>query len=174
MYLAGNHDSVPANTFYSDGRQSWQYEHLAKIWGADLNNDANALATLRRGGYYAAQPTKGLTVISLNVNYWAVQNPAASSGTEGAAMMSWFGTEMAAAEARGDAVHILGHQPPQDTGTSTVAGGWSWLPGYWGQYCAIISKHQSIVRGQFYGHIHIDQWTLTRECKAKVSYTMRV
>jgi hypothetical protein len=60
--------------------------------------------------------------------------------------------------------HILGHQPPQDTGVATTAGGWSWLPGYWGHYCNLINKHRKIVRGQFFGHIHIDQWTLTREC----------
>jgi sphingomyelin phosphodiesterase len=105
----GNHDSTPANVFHGNndngaGQQSWQYNHLAKLWAADLGNDANALATVRRGGYYAVQPRKGLTVISLNVNYWAVQNPAASNGAEGERMMEWLGTELAAAEGRGDAV----------------------------------------------------------------------
>ena len=40
--------------------------------------DKAALATLARGGYYAVEATPNLTVVSLNVNYWVGQNPAAS------------------------------------------------------------------------------------------------
>ena len=108
----------------------------------------------------------GLRVISLNINYWVVQNTVravsmlclsmtlstaqqqrqkidaahvtltgrfvrqeagaagSSAAAEGGIMMAWLNTELAAAESKGDAVHILGHQPPTDS---------AWLPGWWGQ-----------------------------------------
>ena len=112
----------------------------------------------------------GLTVISLNINYWVVQNTVravsrlclsitlsvthstaqrqrqkigaahvpvtgrfvrqeagaagSSAAAEGGIMMAWLNTQLAAAESKGDAVHILGHQPPTDS---------AWLPGWWGQ-----------------------------------------
>jgi len=169
----GNHDSAPGDVFYGmndggAGRQSWQYENLTALWGEDLGlNGGNPAArdTLRRGGYYsvpAAAP--GLTVVSLNINYWVLQNPEAVKPTstaaqEGVRMMAWFEAELAAAAARGDAVHVLGHQPPTDGGAP------SWLPGYWGRYTALCSEYAATLRGQFYGHIHIDQWTLTRTCR---------
>jgi hypothetical protein len=170
----GNHDSAPGDVFYGmndepapgGGRQSWQYENLTALWAADLGlpADAAAEATLRRGGYYAvAGAAPGLTVISLNVNYWVLQNPEAAkpnstAAREGARMMAWLGDELRAAAARGDAVHVLGHQPPAAGGAPL------WLPGYWGQFTALCNAYRDTIRGHFFGHIHIDQWTLTRAC----------
>ena len=54
---------------------------------------------------------------------------------------------------QGDAVHILGHQPPTDG---------AWLPGYWDKFTRLCSEYRTTIKGQFFGHIHIDQWTLTR------------
>ena len=142
--------------------------------GGDLGHDPSALSSLRRGGYYAYSPVPGLRVISLNINYWVVQNTVravsmlclsmysfhhsfrhlftaqrqrqkvdasnvpvtgrfgrqeagaagSSAAAEGGIMMAWLNTQLAAAESKGDAVHILGHQPPTDS---------AWLPGWWGQ-----------------------------------------
>ena len=30
---------------------------------------------------------------------------------------------------------------------------------------ALCSRYQHTIKGQFFGHIHIDQWTLTRSCQ---------
>ena len=70
---------------------------------------------MKKGGYFAAQPLPGLTVLSLNINYWATMNSQISSNTtlahaEGLAQFAWLAAELAAAAARNDAVHILGHQ----------------------------------------------------------------
>jgi hypothetical protein len=167
----GNHDSVPGDIYYGlnddgKGQQSWEYNNLTELWGADVGRDPATLATIRRGGYYSSRAAKGLTVISLNINYWVVQNseaskPGSTAEAEGKRMMEWFGTELAAAAAVGDAVHILGHQPPTDT---------AWLPGYWGQYAQLCGKFKQTIKGQFYGHIHIDQWTLTRACRNNTAH----
>jgi hypothetical protein len=65
-------------------------------------------------------------------------------------------------QARGDAVHLLGHQPP-DGG---AGGGAAWRDGMWPRFSALVSKHRDTVKGSFFGHVHVDQWTLTRECAA--------
>lgn len=72
----------------------------------------------------------GLTLISLNINYWVEMNPSAGtpgSGAyvEGQAQFVWFEEQLAAAKARGERVHILGHQTPGDVG------GAQWVKGLW-------------------------------------------
>ena len=53
-------------------------------------------------------------------------------------------------------MHVLGHQPPT---------GGAWHAGYWPQYTSLCAKYRHVIKGQFYGHIHVDQWTLTRDCR---------
>ena len=106
----GNHDSVPGDVYYGfnddgKGSQSWEYNNLTALWGADIGSERAGLSTLRRGGYYATRPMEGLTVISLNINYWVTQNSEMSKANssaqrEGTRMMEWFGAELASAEAR--------------------------------------------------------------------------
>lgn len=170
----GNHDSVPGDVYYGanddgKGQQSWEYNNLTALWADDVGDDPRSAETIRRGGYFASHAAApGLTVISLNINYWVVQNPEAakagsSAAAEGARMMGWLGDELAAAEARGDAVHILGHQPPT---------GDAWLPGYWNEFTRLCGKYRKTIKGQFFGHIHVDQWTLTRSCRNMSSGTL--
>eukprot|EP00937_MAST-01D_sp_MAST-1D-sp2_P004275 g4275.t1 len=172
----GNHDSAPGDVFYGmndggKGQQSWQLENLTALWSGDLGLGADPAArdTLRRGGYYAVRAAAGLVVLSLNVNYWVSQNPQAvlqnsTAAQEGTRMLAWFGRQLAAAEARGDAVHVLGHQPPTDDNGAAI-----WLPGRWASYTALCSRYARTLRGQFFGHIHVDQWTLTRTCRSNGS-----
>jgi len=109
----GNHDSVPGDVYYGanddgKGQQSWEYNNLTELWADDVGSasDPSIAQTIRRGGYYASRTAAtGLTVVSLNINYWVVQNPEAakpgsSAAAEGARMMSWLGTVLAAAEAK--------------------------------------------------------------------------
>lgn len=72
----------------------------------------------------------GLSLISLNVNYWVVMNEDATSPTSGAfaegqAQFVWLEAQLSAAESNGDHVHILGHQTPGDVG------GAAWVSGFW-------------------------------------------
>lgn len=89
----GNHDSVPGDVYYGlnddgKGQQSWEYNNLTVLWGAEVGTDTATTATLKRGGYYSSQAAKGLTVISLNINYWVVQNSeAAKAGSRFALKM---------------------------------------------------------------------------------------
>lgn len=167
----GNHDSVPGDVYYGlnddgNGLQSWEYNNLTALWGGDIGSERAGLSTLKRGGYYATRPLKGLTVISLNINYWVKQNSElakanSSAQLEGDRMMEWFAAELASAHAAGDSVHVLGHQPP------TLG---AWHEGYWPQYTSLCARYRHVIKGQFYGHIHVDQWTLTRDCRNSTAH----
>ena len=121
------------------------------------------LGTLKRGGYFSTVAAPNLTVISLNVNYWVHMNSAAvapAGDAEGRRMMPWLEAELVTAEAGGHAVHILGHQPPTDKDMQPA-----WIDGYWPQYTALCERFKRSIQGHFYGHIHVDKWTLTRACR---------
>ena len=162
----GNHDSVPGDVFYGgnengNGSQSWLYNNLTGLWGADVG--PGGLGTLKRGGYFSTVAAPNLTVISLNVNYWVHMNSAAvapAGEAEGRRMMAWLEAELVTAEAGGHAVHILGHQPPTDKDMQPA-----WIDGYWPQYTALCERFKRSIQGHFYGHIHVDKWTLTRACR---------
>ena len=150
------------------GKQRWLYEGAAELWGDDIG--ADAAADLRIRGYFASvRPVPGLnlTVVALNINYWALQNPQAAAAPDGAQMMEWFAAQLEAAAARGDAVHILGHQPPLElaSASDTSPAAPLWRPGYYANFTAIVGRAAAQVSvTSFFGHIHTDQWTLTRGC----------
>ena len=80
----GNHDSSPGDVYYGDSRQAWLYSNVsASLWGMGL--DASELKSLERGGYFAHSYVKGLTVVSLNINYWVTQNSQATDPNSTAA-----------------------------------------------------------------------------------------
>lgn len=139
--------SVPGDVYYAGPEQAWEYDNLTALWAPDLDHNPDALATVTKGGYFAAQPLPGLTVLSLNINYWVTMNSQATSNTtlahaEGVAQFEWLAAELAAAAGRKDAVHILGHQPP-----TAEPGSRSWLPGYYAKFSALCGAHKEIIKG---------------------------
>lgn len=152
--------------FYAQEKQSWLYGNLTGLWAPDVGHDSAALATIKRGGYYATNPTPKLTVVSLNVNFWVDQNPAAKTDAgakaEGEKQFQFLEQTLEAASAAGRAVHILGHQPPVDTASPLSP---LWLPHHYARFSSIISRYKTVVRGMFFGHIHTDQFTILRECR---------
>ena len=145
---------------------------MTSQWKDDLGGDAAALATLGRGGYFATRPLPGranLTVVSLNVNYWAQQNPelknASSAATaEGLRMFVWLEQQLEEAAERGDAVHLLGHQPP--TGDQLSPGSGVWMPGNYARFAGLLSRFKGTVKASFWGHVHSDYWSLVRACSS--------
>ena len=175
----GNHDSAPGDVFHTAAEgQSWLYDNLTALWGPDVRQIPSALRTIARGAYYsvpAAAP--GLTVISLNINYWSVQvtlhrcgpaalwatdpcgplfyllqnsqltNATAHAYAEGIRQFEWLEEELEAATARQEAVHILGHQPPITGGSLARA----WLTGNYARFSGIVERHSATIKGMFFG-----------------------
>jgi hypothetical protein len=165
----GNHDSVPGDVFGGTAGQAWMYRNLSALWAPDLADDAAALATVLQGGWFAARPAAGLTVVSLNINYWCTYANGDGAAALAESQFSWLEEVLAAATARGDAVHMLGHEPPGDAAPREWAqwGGETngqWAAGWWARFTGLCARYSGTIKGHFYGHVHTDQWTLLRSC----------
>jgi hypothetical protein len=161
----GNHDSTPFDTFNNTASQAWLYDATAPSFTADFAADAAAAASFQAGGWYATSgPLPGLTIVSLNINYWVNLNPAvdALSGDPGAlalgeAQFAFLDATLASVNATGGRAFILGHEPPQG----------AWLTGLYSRYRAIVSQFPACtVAASFWGHSHVDQFSVVRSCTA--------
>ncbi|XP_070394579.1 sphingomyelin phosphodiesterase-like [Dermacentor albipictus] len=153
--VVGNHEAVPPNLFPETDRSDaqhaeksqWLYDTLAEDWKVWLPEDA--LATVRRAGYYVAKPREGLRLISLNTNFcynfnfWLFVN-----STDPGNQLRWLVDELLDAERVGDKVHLIGHIPP---GLPDCLDTWSAM------FHRIVERFSSTVVGQFYGHTHYDE-----------------
>ncbi|XP_058161802.1 sphingomyelin phosphodiesterase [Dasypus novemcinctus] len=147
----GNHESTPVNSFpppFIEGNRSshWLYEAMAEAWEPWL--PAEALRSLRTGGFYSLSPRPGLRLISLNMNFCSRENFwLLINSTDPAGQLQWLVGELQAAEDRGDKVHIIGHIPPGHCLKS-----WSW------NYYRIVARYENTLAGQFFGHTHVDEF----------------
>ncbi|KAK3870502.1 hypothetical protein Pcinc_024280 [Petrolisthes cinctipes] len=150
----GNHASAPVNSFvvpaaYDSGfDMAWLYESVAEMWSHWLPYTTQE--DIRLGGFFSYSPIPGLRVISLNMNYcntlnwWLLLENADPVGE-----LQWLINTLAAAEASGELVHILGHIPPGGGDCDHI---WSHV------YTQIITRFESTIRGMFFGHKHKDSF----------------
>ena len=157
--VLGNHDSSPGDVFDGSEAMAWLYQSLLASFGADFSADASALADLACCGWYSTpSPQAGLRIVALNTNYLSPLNPllANASGPAallGARQLAWLNATLAAAAAAGEAVHILGHIPPV-----------GWAPGVYDAFRAALTVHRGVVSSLFFGHDHVDESIIVREC----------
>lgn len=158
----GNHEGVPGDVFGSSAEMQWLYGPLADgAFGRDLAGDAAALVTLRAGGWYTTIIGKDVHLIALNTNYWGSFNPAHTGNTSAAALLGeaqfqWLNATLAAIAASQSTAIIIGHIPPRDA---------SWLPGFFSRFRAILTAYP-VVLSEFFGHLHVDQFSVIRSCTA--------
>ena len=158
----GNHDSSPGDYFGSEEEMSWLYGALADgAFGADLQGDTQALTSLRHGGWYTTNLTQTTALIALNTNYWGAFNPARGgpSGSATAALgeeqFTWLNATLASLRATSRSALVIGHIPPKEG---------SWLPGFYTRYRALLTQHHPVVLAAFFGHNHVDEFTIVRAC----------
>lgn len=158
----GNHDTSPGDVFDDSSAMSWLYAGVLGSFGADFAGDTRALADLAFGGWYSTSvPTlPGLRVCALNANYYAGTNPLIFNSSSAAAAMgrtqlAWLNSTLAAAAAAGERVWILGHQPPS-----------AWLPDRVEAYRAVLTPFRDVVAVELFGHDHVDEPQIVRECNA--------
>jgi len=78
------------------------------------------------------------------------------NGTDPLGQLVWLRNELYAAENNNQSVFIIGHIPP---GCSTCISAWS------SRYRALIDRFSYLIRGQFFGHTHVDQFEVVRSYK---------
>ncbi|KAH1003584.1 hypothetical protein HUJ04_003485 [Dendroctonus ponderosae] len=150
----GNHEAAPVNSFpppfvsNPDSSIAWLYDELDAQWRKWLPSSVSN--TVRRGAFYSVLVRPGFRLISLNMNYcnnknwWLLLN-----STDPATELQWFIYELQSAEFNGEKVHVIGHIPP---GHSDCLKVWS------RNYYAIISRYESTIISQFFGHTHYDEF----------------
>jgi hypothetical protein len=161
--VLGNHDSTPGDVFGSSDEMAWLYTNLTTIFGSSFPTDKAALASLLQSGWYATkmpvQTGPGLYVVALNTNYWTSLNSALSNTSGpayalGVAQFAWLNTTLSSLNATGARAYIIGHIPPAS----------AWLPNFYARYRQILTLYPSTVVASFFGHTHVDQFTIVRSC----------
>ncbi|XP_054737403.1 sphingomyelin phosphodiesterase isoform X2 [Anastrepha obliqua] len=152
----GNHESAPVNSFpppyvnQVDISISWLYDELDVQWRRWLPQSVSH--TVRRGAFYSVLVRPGFRIISLNMNYcnnknwWLLLN-----STDPATELQWFIYELQSAEFSNEKVHVIGHIPPGHPDCLKV---WS------RNFYRIISRYESTITAQFYGHTHFDEFEM--------------
>ena len=162
----GNHDTTPGDIYYGTNEMQWLYNNLTKIFGNDFSNDKEALSTLLHGGWYVTPVTSittgpGLYIIALNTNYWTTLNSQLTNTSSEAYQLGqeqfiWLNTTLSNLTIQNKKVLISGHIPP----------GGFWLTGYWTIFRKIMTLYPNTVIASFFGHTHVDQFTIVRSCQA--------
>ncbi|GAB1600640.1 sphingomyelin phosphodiesterase-like [Argonauta hians] len=153
--VVGNHESSPVNSFppeFIHGNNSihWLYAALNESWSHWLPE--STYSTISNGAFYTISPYHGFRIVSLNTNYcnnmnwWLLINM-----TDPNNELSWLINVLQKAEDNKEKVHIIGHIPP---GTDDCLKAWS------NNYYKIISRYESTIAAQFFGHTHMDSYEI--------------
>lgn len=153
--ILGNHEVHPCNLYppeyMNKGKFSiqWLFNATAEFWKDFL--PAEALETVRKGGYYSVSPKEGFRVIAINsnigyyYNFWLVLDDQDPYG-----QLQWLSDELQKAEDNNEVVHILSHV----TAGTEMASSWA------EQLRLIIRRYHNVIGGIFNGHTHIDEFNL--------------
>ncbi|CAF0981469.1 unnamed protein product [Rotaria sordida] len=149
----GNHEAAPCNMYPTPNIRSdnisWLYEVLADNW-IKLGLSADTRESILQGAFYTTIVRPGLRLISLNMNYCAQENFwLFINSTDPLNQLQWFIQWLQYAEDHEEKVHIIGHHPPNSCLTA-----FSW------NYYKIVNRYENTIAGQFFGHIHADEFTV--------------
>lgn len=152
----GNHEFYPADLFdpFNQTKNEKTLNITSDLWREWIGDEAYEL--YRKRAYYTKKhPDSNLRIISLNtmdcdvLNFNIVKNP-----TDPILQFTWLENVLRQAEKDNEVVYIIGHIPPGDsTYTSQCSK----------RYNALIDRFSNIVRGQFYGHTHYDEFRTVHE-----------
>ncbi|KAF4637428.1 hypothetical protein G7Y89_g661 [Cudoniella acicularis] len=155
---AGNHEAAPANAFppaaiSSTNSAQWVYDTLSADWLNSIGTTAVSEAE-KFGAYSVKYPNGNLRVISLNTNFYYVQNywlyeNAMEADPSG--QLAWLVNELQAAETAGERVYIIGHMP-MGLGDALRDGS-----NYFDQ---IVNRYSATIAALFFGHTHVDQFEI--------------
>ncbi|CAG9325212.1 unnamed protein product [Blepharisma stoltei] len=148
--VIGNHDCFPMD-FFNPGHEQVLIGNLSEWWEGWLSPEEIQQFSIN-GFYSALEPNTGFRVIGINnilgdnLNIFLVPN-----NTDPSQMLEWLRNELYQAEKNNEPVIIIGHIPNGD----------KFLDSDWARhYRVIVNRFQNIIRGQFFGHTHYDEFTV--------------
>uniref|UniRef100_A0AAF5I0N5 Sphingomyelin phosphodiesterase n=1 Tax=Strongyloides stercoralis TaxID=6248 RepID=A0AAF5I0N5_STRER len=158
FWAIGNHEGVPVNSFAphtlpEQYRPTWIYKTIRYAGSEWLPREEYGNFDYR--GSWAVMVQENLKLITINTgycettNFWLYLNQ-----TDPDESLSWLVTQLYDSEKKGTYVHILAHIPP---GNEECLEGWS------RNYYRIVNRFSETITGQFFGHVHIDGFTVFYE-----------
>ncbi|KAG4074682.1 hypothetical protein HA402_004553 [Bradysia odoriphaga] len=154
--VLGNHDTHPSNLFApnsvtdSTASTKWLYDFVVDQWRNWLPE--HALNSLREGGYYTFIFRRNFRIIALNNNVCYTKNIWILHERDSLkAQLQWLYETLKEAEMNSEKVHIVGHIPPNFDGCYKP-----WVT----EYISIVNRFAHIISGQFYGHSHLDEFSI--------------
>ena len=155
----GNHVAYQADQFdFIHNQDSWLLEESGEIWSQFLT--PAALSPFKKHGYYTQLDREtSLRIIALNcllydtMNFYKLIN-----STDPYSQLAWLNSTLYEAEANNESVYIVSHLPPC-CGFVNVDFGH--------RYGGLVERYENIIKGQFHGHTHWDQFTIFMSKDAK-------
>lgn len=151
--IFGSHDAglVGQYNFTSNNPLS---SAAANMWSKWIGTKA-ASSLSKYGRYSLIHRNTNLKIIAINTlacdyrNFWLLVNV-----TDPGENLKFLWDELKSAEQNFQFVYIIGHIPP---GSDSCLSTWS------KHYQVLIRRYSNIVRGQFFGHHHKDEYKLTKD-----------
>jgi len=154
---AGNHEASPTNSFPTlkegDSSEQWVFDALSSDWSQWIGATA-AQVTKSFGAYSAKYPNGNIRIISINTNFYYVQNYWMYEDPmeiDPSGQFAWLVKELDAAEQNKENVYIIGHTP---MGSSDAFHDGS---NYFDQ---IVNRYSNTIAALFFGHTHVDQFEI--------------
>jgi len=152
----GNHEEAITDQFYP-----YSLEENKKFL-AEMNDifhmwiGEEESKTFSEYGYFTTKlKDTNLRIISLNcflcdiLNFYLIRDP-----TDPFKQFDWLESVLRKAEQDNEAIFIISHIPPGDT---------TYMSECSRRYNAIVDRFQNIIRGQFFGHTHYDEFKVINE-----------
>lgn len=152
----GNHEEYIADQYdpFDMERENEFLETMANINKPFLGQEEYVMFKLN--GYYSSKvKNSNLRIISYNcflcdiMNFFIIKDP-----TDPGKQFEWIERTLRQAEKDNEYVIIIGHIPPGDS---------TYFSECSKRYNALVDRFSNIIRGQFYGHTHYDEFRVIPE-----------
>ena len=152
----GNHEEYIADQYdpYNDLREKEFLLRIGKMF-RQWFTDEEYESFIKSGYYTKKYLDTNLRIISINcflcdvLNFFIIKNP-----TDPENQFKWIEDTLRKAEKDGEVVFIIGHIPPGDSSYTSECSK---------RYQAIVDRFSNIIRGNFYGHTHYDEYRIVTE-----------
>ena len=152
----GNHEKYPADQFdpYQQSTESGFLKKFGDLWRVWLGEEAYQ-TFINTGSYTKIHPNSNLRIISMNcmlcdaLNFHLIKNP-----TDPYSGIKWLENTLKIAEKNNEIVYLVSHIPQGDVSFLSECGK---------RLKALLDRYSFIIRGNFYGHTHFDEFKLMHE-----------
>jgi sphingomyelin phosphodiesterase acid-like 3 len=155
----GNNDVTPDYYLDVDNATEGMLTMVSRGLGALLQTN-DERASFLRGGFLSCNVTNTITILSLNTIIYSTDHlPVNQLYEDPLGQFVWLERQLELAQASNRAVYITGHIPPA---VGSFEHYQLWQDQYLSKYYELLAKYQGVVMGQLFGHLHSDEFRLTK------------